>query len=117
MTKKTSSKLDKLIAAQAKRLKDKRTGKSVAVATSQLSADMDKIVRDLHSVKTILACLCFQQDDLSIEIPVSVVEKLPKGTELEIGFNHDSQCYVFKAIPPKEDAGEPAQQTGLIHTL
>lgn len=106
MTKKSTARIDKMIDAQAARLEKKpNIERGTRLATQQIASDMDRIARDLQSVKDILAALCFQQDDLSLEIPFSSVESVPPGSELEISVDRANHQYIFKLITPQSSGG------------
>lgn len=62
--------------------------------------DMDKIARDLQSIKDILACIAFQQDDKTLQVPFDALAAMPKGIELEIAVDRVHGNYTFKCILP-----------------
>lgn len=68
--------------------------------------DMDKIARDLQSIKDILACIAFQQDDKTLQVPFTSLSEMPKGIELEISVDRVHGNYTFKCILPKETENE-----------
>lgn len=106
MTKKSTARIDKLVDAQAERLKNKpEIQRSVRQAQVQVTSDMDRIARDLQSVKDILAAVCFQQDDLSLEISFDSVESVPRESELEITVDRERQQYIFKLVVPQSSGG------------
>lgn len=75
------------------------------------AADMTKIERDLRDLKTIFSVLCLQQDDKTLEVPVSALAAVPKGTELMIRFDQATDSYIFKAVVPESPDGGEANGT------
>jgi hypothetical protein len=74
--------------------------KTVFPPMRQVVEDMDKIARDLQSVKDILACIAWQQDDHVLQVPFDALAKMPKGLKLEIAVDRVKLNYVFTAIDP-----------------
>jgi hypothetical protein len=74
--------------------------KTVFAPMKQVVEDMDKIARDLQDVKTILACIAYQQDDKCLLVPFDALRALPKGIELEISVDRIHNNYVFKCLLP-----------------
>ena len=78
--------------------------KTVFPPMKQVIDDMDKIARDLQDIKTIIACICWQQDDHKLQVPFDALAALPKGLELEIAVDRVHGNYVFTAIAPSDPA-------------
>lgn len=78
--------------------------KTVFPPFKQVIEDMDKISRDLHDIKTVIACICWQQDDKTLQVPFDALAAMPKGIELEISVDRVHGNYVFACILPNEPA-------------
>lgn len=66
----------------------------------QVVEDMDSLTRDLRSIKTILCCIAYQQEDKILQVPFDALADMPKGIELEIGVDPIHKNYTFKCIIP-----------------
>ena len=80
--------------------------KTVFPPMRQVVEDMDKIARDLQDVKTILCCIAYQQDDKTLQVPVSALEAMPKGIELEISVDRVHGNYTFRCVLPSQSDTE-----------
>jgi hypothetical protein len=92
------------------RILRKQSHKTVFPPMKQVVEDMDKIARDLQDIKTVLACIAWEQEDHKLQVPFDALANLPKGMELEIAVDRLHGNYVFTAIDPAavaEGAGLP----------
>jgi hypothetical protein len=96
--------LNDQVNAQADRLKNKKSRKTVFPDMAGMVDDFARIDRDLRDLKTIFTVICMEQDDLTLQVPLSALMELPKGIELEIGFDRTHNNYTFKAILPQGDS-------------
>lgn len=79
--------------------------KTVFPPMRQVIEDMDKIARDLNSIKTVLCCIAYQQDDKSLTVPFSALAEMPAGIEMDITVDRKHGNYVFRCILPDAAAG------------
>ena len=98
-------KIDAQIRRQQARLAKREDRKTVFPPMKQVVEDMDKIVRDLQDIKTVLCCIAYQQDDKTLQVPFTSLAEMPKGIELEIGVDRVHGNYVFTCILPPESKG------------
>jgi hypothetical protein len=65
----------------------------------KMVSDFDALERNLRDLRTILTLICLQQDDKTLNVPLSALLALPAGTQLEVSVDRIHGNYVFKAIP------------------
>lgn len=75
---------------------------------SKLGLELDEIVssktyqsleRNLRELRTVIACICAQQEDLTISIPFEALE-MSAGMQLEARSDRDAGCFVFSIVKP-----------------
>jgi SAM-dependent MidA family methyltransferase len=68
----------------------------------RMISDYDTLERHLRDMRTVLTCIALQQEDLTLSVPFTALEEVPKGTELEVSVDRLHKNFVFKAILPPE---------------
>lgn len=86
----------------------------------QMISDYDKLEKMLRDTRTILACIAWQQPDKVLSVPVSALQEMPAGCELEVSFDRVHDNYNFAVILAdgipagnQLDAPAAAEGTGL----
>lgn len=72
----------------------------------KMISDYDTLERNLRDLRNILAVIAYQQEDHILTIPVSYLEELPPGCELEASFDRAHEQYNFKCILPKGETSD-----------
>jgi hypothetical protein len=60
--------------------------------------DYDTLERNLKDLRTVLACICHQQDDLRLTVPFDALKAVPKDAQLEVSVDRVHGNYEFKLI-------------------
>jgi hypothetical protein len=68
----------------------------------KMVSDYDALERNLRELRNILAVICMQQDDKTLQVPFEALRNLPPGAELEVSVDNLNQCFDFKVILPGE---------------
>jgi hypothetical protein len=63
-------------------------------------SDYNSLERNLRDLRSILACIAWQQEDKVLEISVEDLEAMPKDVILDISFNNIRGCYTFRTSRP-----------------
>jgi hypothetical protein len=74
--------------------------KTVWPHMKDMVSDYDKLQKSLTDLRNILAVIAYQQEDKTLTVPVSALEAMPKGCELEVSFDSVHGNYNFKCVEP-----------------
>jgi hypothetical protein len=76
-------------------------------------SDYDTLERNLKDLRTVLACICHQQEDLRLTVPFDALKAVPHDAQLEVTVDRVHGNYEFKLIlADAPAAGEGAGLTG-----
>lgn len=64
----------------------------------QMISDYNTLERNLRDLRTVIACICLQQDDKTFSVPFEELKKVPKDAELEVAVDRVHGNYVFTLI-------------------
>lgn len=84
--------------------KTKFSDEAVSIADKMVN-DYASLERNLRELRTILAAICFQQDDKCLTVPFSALQ-LPAGVELEVSVDRHAEAFQFKLIGLNAALGE-----------
>ena len=73
----------------------------------QMISDYDTLEKSLRDLRNVLAVIAYQQEDKILTVPVSALEDLPKGCQLEVSFDAAHSNYNFKCIIPLDETATP----------
>jgi len=76
--------------------KTKFSDEAINIADKMVN-DYANLERNLRELRTVLAAICFQQDDKSLMVPFSSMV-LPPGIELEVSVDHENDAFQFRLI-------------------
>jgi SAM-dependent MidA family methyltransferase len=79
----------------------------------RMISDYDTLERNLRDLRAVLTCIALQQDDLTLSVPFTALESVPKGTELEVSVDKVHGNFVFKAILPQASSQEDSDREPL----
>jgi hypothetical protein len=77
----------------------------------QMISDYDTLERNLKDLRTVLACICHQQEDLRLTVPFDALKAVPHDAQLEVSVDRVHGNYEFKLILADAPAG--SEGTGL----
>lgn len=88
--------------------------------TDKMVSDYANLERNLRELRTILACICMQQDDKCLTVPFSAMTTLPAGVELEVSVDRVNSAFQFSlvgvdGIPLANQASEREPLVSLPH--
>lgn len=63
---------------------------------NQMISDYNSLEQNLRDLRTVLACICMQQDDKTFSVPFSELRKVPSDIQLEVSVDNVHWNYVFK---------------------
>jgi len=70
--------------------------------------DMDKIAVTSGHQETVIACICWQQADKTLQVPFSALAEMPQGMELEISVDRSTATTSLSPSTPPPSAYAPA---------
>ncbi len=88
----------------------KKTVFDTQSAGAAMLRDFNALEKQLSDIKDVLCCIAFQQDDLTLTVPVAALAAMPRGVMMDISYDQIHQNYVFKALLP--DATTVPESTG-----
>lgn len=85
--------------------------KTIDVPSRKVWPGMDQMISDyatlektLKDLRNVLAVIAYQQEDKILTVPVTALEAMPKGCQLEVSFDSAHGNYNFKCVvPPSVD--------------
>jgi len=81
----------------------------------QMISDYESLEKSIRDMRNVLAVIAYQQEDHILSVPVSALQALPKGSELEVSFDKDFGQYNFRVIMPNANQGsETPVPTGIL---
>lgn len=76
--------------------KTKFSDEAMGIADKMVN-DYANLERNLRELRTVLAAICFQQDDKSLTVPFASMQ-LPAGVELEVSVDREHDAFQFHLI-------------------
>jgi hypothetical protein len=86
--------------------------KRVWPGMERMISDYDTLEKNLRDLRTVLTCIALQQEDLTLSVPFSALESVPKGTELEVSVDRTHGNFVFRAIINDANKQTDPEDTG-----
>lgn len=71
--------------------------KTVWQDTKAMITDYDTLVRNLNDMRTVLACIAMQQEDMTLQIPFEALRACT-GVTLEVTVDSLYGNFIFKAV-------------------
>jgi hypothetical protein len=72
----------------------------------QMISDYESLEKSIRDMRNVLAVIAYQQEDHILSVPVSALQALPAGCELEVSFDRAHDNYNFKCIVPQPKGDE-----------
>jgi hypothetical protein len=72
--------------------------KTVWPGMDQMITDYNTLERNLRDMRTVIACICLQQDDKTFSVPFDELKKVPNDAELEVSVDRVHGNYVFTLV-------------------
>lgn len=73
-------------------------GKVVFPGMDQMISDYNTLERNLRDMRTVIACICLQQDDRTFSVPFDELKKVTPEMELEVAVDCVHGNYVFTLV-------------------